>query len=491
MFDRQHTLINALILLVGLAAWQAALAGKPGTDTFSVISAYPADADQGVTDYGVTISGSGFEAGNVESVRFLLPCSRKTCTETGGVDVTYIDNETSTDKEIKVRINVADTAVVDFRDIEVRMKSGRGGKGTTLFSVKEKTTGSTVYTTCEAEYFGGKPGETPIFCTDVNGGDCDLVVGNPDRIKVMTEDCITHATIVLPYHGAIWSDGLPGEYRTLTAVVPFVGDSVIANSGNDANVRYLNLVVGSGVATAVDCDSNPEGYLATGIRFVLDGDTPAPVPVSGAYILVNEVNISTLGDPLCEAIVVARDGTYDPDGDYPDDWKVYVTANTIQESSYARTGIRLEGFRQQTDINPPTVDRNFVGAPACSDSAVGILYGPLDARDSAVSSEALIEFNTVIMQGASCSDTTGIRLLGRGATDLNGNIDSNTVAGGRIGVEIDVDTTTDSVNMKGNTLSGDGDAGVCTNIKVDEKGKPNHIDVRYAFAYKAPPCDGN
>ena len=355
MFSKQFRMMNVLILLLGLVAYQAALAARP----VKVNAANPSEAEQGTSGLVVTISGSGFDTtpGAVTEVSFLLPCATEPCSDTGGVEVAVFSVTSSS--EILATIAVADDAVVDYRDIQIRMTRGRGGKGTTLFNVREKATGGPVYITCSDEYFDGVTG----ICTDVNGGECDLVVGNTPRIKQMTEDCITRATIVLPDEGALNTDGNVAnaqENRTLTAAGPFAGDAVITNGGHSATVRGLNIVVGADVTTAVDCDGNTAGDLATGIRFVLDQDTPEPDRPSGSLLYVNAVNISTDSGPLCDAIEVARRDTYQ---NFFDDWKIYVTGNTIQPFSYQRAGIRFEGFKQQQDINPLSVDNNVVGAP--------------------------------------------------------------------------------------------------------------------------------
>ncbi|MDH3941926.1 MAG: hypothetical protein OET46_13120, partial [Xanthomonadales bacterium] len=161
------------------------------------------------------------------------------------------------------------------------------------------------------------------------------------------------------------------------------------------------------------------------------------------------------------------------------DWKISVEGNDISSGSYTRTGIRFEGFKQQQEINPPRVNDNFIGSPHCEYSvdAVGISYGALIARDFDPSSEALIEGNTVIMSDATgCEPTIGILIMGDSDTNMQINLNNNNVTGGDVGVLIDADGDTDSVNMKGNTLHGTGGvAAVCSNIPVDEKGKPNRI----------------
>ena len=481
MSTRRHTNVGILILL--LAACNIALAAPP----VKIESATPAEAEQG-TSLSVEIEGSGFdtEDGAVTAVRFLLP----DCTEenrslcpTGDV---IVDHYSVPDrKKIIATIRVLDSAEVAFRDIEVQMTRGRGGKGTTLFSVKEKNTGGPEFTTCTDAYFGGTSG----ICMDMNGDECDLRIGNPERIKLMTEDCWTTETIWLPNTGALNSDAnieSPADYKTLTAVPDsvsndFTGTSVIVNAGHRAAVRALNIEIADGVTTG--CGTG----LESAISFVLDGhlitDQPdADDPNRASTLYVNAVHVTTAGGPLCEPIVVARKPIYTSETEgTTNDWKIYVSGNHISPGSYSRTGIRFEGFKQQQDINPPRVDANVIGSPQCEPSgdAVGISYGALIARDFDPSSEALIEGNTVTMSGAGdagCTGAIGILIMGDSDTNMQINLNNNNVTGGDVGVLIDADGDTDSVNMKGNTLHGTGGvAAVCSNIPVDEKGKPNRI----------------
>ena len=484
MRHTQSRITRILLVLLLLTTASAVVAAPP----VKVESADPAEAEQATTGLAVTISGSGFdtEPGAVTAVKFLLPCTTEPCTDTGGVATT--DFTVASRKKIIAIIDVNEFAIVDVRDIEVTMTRGRGGKGTTLFNVREKNNnGGPEFTTCNEAYFGGVDGlDGP--CLDVNDGPCDLGIGNPERIKLMTEDCVTSETIVLPNTGALWSDGNiedPSSYHTLTAVGTFVTSldppsaAVLTNAGHRATVRGVNIVIDSSVA-AVGCEP---GDLRSAVRFVLDEFTEVPDlndPNRASLLYVNAVEVTTEGDPLCEAIEVARrQGYTDNTLGGTNDWKIYVSGNTVSPDSYVQTGIRFEGFKQQEDINPPRVDNNVVGKPDCTgtDFAAGIHYGPLIGRDFDTSSEALIEGNTVVMAGAVCTGTTGIRILGDSDTDQDGNVNNNYVTGGKYGVWIDADATTDSVNLKGNVLSGTGGvAGVCSDIPVGEKGKPNSID---------------
>lgn len=475
MTNTQSRLTRNTILILLLATCHAVMAAPP----VKVESADPPEAEQATFGLQVRIGGSGFdtEPGAVTAVRFVLPgCveqDRSLC-PTGGVAATVIDVPNR--KTIVAVVDVDDLAIVAERDIEVSMTRGRGGKGTTLFRVREKNTGGPEFTTCTAEFFPGRPG----ICKDLGGNECDLRLGNPERIKLMTEDCITYETIVLDATEALHSDGNiedPASYFTMTAMGPFIGNAVLENAGHRATVRGVNIVIDDTVGL-VGCG---ELDIQNAVRFVLDENTVAPDPIDenrASILYVNAVDISTpLTKPLCEAIVVARAQDYFA-FDETNDWKTYISGNNVRPSSYIKTGIRFQGIKQQQDINPVRIDNNVVGAPVCSgsDEAVGIVLGPMVARDFDPSSEALVEGNTVNMVGAACTETAGIKLLGNGDTDMAGNINNNSVTGGKYGVRIDANAVTDGVNMKGNTLTGvGGDAGVCSNIPVGEKGKPNNI----------------
>jgi hypothetical protein len=115
------TLVTSLFLL-------EAQAGKP--DKVTVTSAFPDSAIQGdMTE--VEIDGTGFDAGS--TARFIVTDTR---------DDTQIDvNEVTFDvvtKKLKAKIKVKDAALPVEYDIEVTTSSGRRGKGTTLFRVREK-----------------------------------------------------------------------------------------------------------------------------------------------------------------------------------------------------------------------------------------------------------------------------------------------------------------------------------------------------------------
>lgn len=95
-----------------------------------VTSADPSSALQGTVSLDVTITGNGFD--NSAQVQFLVTGT----TNPGGISVKNVSVRSA--KKLVATIEVADTAVVNKFDIEVRLSNGRKGKGTTLFAVQAK-----------------------------------------------------------------------------------------------------------------------------------------------------------------------------------------------------------------------------------------------------------------------------------------------------------------------------------------------------------------
>jgi len=506
---KHHRLMSILILLLSLVVCHTAMAARPVT----VSSADPAEAPQGLA-LDVTISGNGFDD-TVYELNFLLPCSSEPCTDTGGVTTSNIRVHGS--KELVATVTIADDAVVEFRDIQVKMSGGRGGKGTTLFKVQEKTTGNQQTETCNYVFFDIPPGQ-PGPCNKVGGGECELLLGNPVRIKKMMTDCTTTQTLVLPDGVLLTSDTGPDntpDLKTLFAVDgdsdhPWVGGAVVTNAGHRAEVGLMNIIIDT--AAANGC----EGGLRSAVSFVLHNlpsDTdPNPYPNlrtespyqptyddRASYFEVDGLYVGTESGPLCTAVELIRDVSYTIEYADTNDWRARVLDSVIDDFSYVDTAIWLDGFKQQQDNIPPSVSGNTIGRPNCFDPlssapAFGIYFGPLIARDSSPQSEALIEGNTIEieMSESSCSETTGIWLEGGSATDTMGNINSNNISGSFIGVRIDGDELTNSVNLKGNTLTPDAnvpeDIGVCSDVPIGEKGKPNNISQQFQYRTKSP-CD--
>jgi hypothetical protein len=133
-----------------------------------VNSVNPSEANQ-FDRVTVTINGSGFDTRPeaVEAINFLLPCdpdSEETCTETGGVEVEGWD--VPSDKKINATVRILGTAIIDVRDVEVLIKGGRGGKGTTLFNVWSADT-------CDQDGDGWNRSNASCDADDYLGIDCD------------------------------------------------------------------------------------------------------------------------------------------------------------------------------------------------------------------------------------------------------------------------------------------------------------------------------
>jgi len=112
------------LLAMGLAPIGVALA------QVRVTAATPASAYQGTIALDVVVSGSGFN--NSAKVQYFVSGT----TNPGGITVRNV--RFSSSSELVTTIDVADTADLASFDIVVTLDSGRKGKGTTLFSVKQK-----------------------------------------------------------------------------------------------------------------------------------------------------------------------------------------------------------------------------------------------------------------------------------------------------------------------------------------------------------------
>lgn len=123
-------LMNFLLLTTLAMAITLSLSTNLEAQDVEVYSANPDYALQGDTDIEVQISGAGFEKG--ATVRFI----RFETEEEGLIEVVGEVKVRGSTKLI-ARINVDSQAIVDDYNIEVTLRSGRRGKGTTrLFAVK-------------------------------------------------------------------------------------------------------------------------------------------------------------------------------------------------------------------------------------------------------------------------------------------------------------------------------------------------------------------
>jgi hypothetical protein len=109
------------------------------TAQVTVTAADPAAAPQGTLSLDVIVTGSGFDS--TAAVSFLVTGT----TNPGGITVKKISVKNT--KRLVATIDIADTAVVDKFDIEVKLSNGRKGKGTTLFSVQRKPAINPAFTT--------------------------------------------------------------------------------------------------------------------------------------------------------------------------------------------------------------------------------------------------------------------------------------------------------------------------------------------------------
>lgn len=493
---RQLTHISLLIL--GLAFLNIASAQE-----MVIESANPPDAEQGSSNKPVDIIGSGFD-GTVIDVRFILHCNKKNCPDTG--DIVVNNFEVDSETLIKTDISVLLEAPIADYDITVTSSRGRGGKGTTYkgvnkFSVKIRPTATLV--PCDEFAPGGT-------CN------CRFVTSDNNTIHSMQYNCQTSETLVIP--NQIRAGGTAG-IKTLTAVncntsldgtttstgatyvcpeEGFNGSSVFANATHNGMVNYMNIEFASDVSRG--CDQATDD-IQSAISFVLDTEgpdgEPFPDPRSEerptSFLQVWNTTIDSSFDPLCNAIEIIRTPEYtdlfvDPTDELPAvDWKVNVENSWIKSDSYVETGILYQGILKwgENISNEPRTSGNIIGAPACEnpDAAIAVLHGPTFNLDPGFQVESLVENNTISMEntcnGPAESFGTAVLMIGEpGGYQTTAAINSNDISGAFIGVL--VDGTINKVNFKANMLTGDndaasGDIGICSNLPIGTKGKPNSI----------------
>jgi len=148
---KRITLASLSFLAMGLAPVGAALA------QVKVTAATPASAYQGTIALEVVVSGSGFDPS--AKVQYFVTGT----TNPGGITVRNVVFRSS--KELVTTIDVTDMAALAFFDIQVTLDSGRKGKGTTLFSVKSRSTSTDTY---YSQNLGTLAGDTQSDAWDVN-----------------------------------------------------------------------------------------------------------------------------------------------------------------------------------------------------------------------------------------------------------------------------------------------------------------------------------
>ena len=116
----------SILWLLPLAFTPSAWPAPPVT----VTAATPSSTTQGTTSLDVVVDGSGFDS--TAQAEFFVSST----TDPGGISVRKTVFKSS--KQVVATIDVADTAVVTNFDIQIKLDSGRKGKGTTLFAVKQK-----------------------------------------------------------------------------------------------------------------------------------------------------------------------------------------------------------------------------------------------------------------------------------------------------------------------------------------------------------------
>lgn len=188
-----------------------------GGGKVSVTEANPPEATQG-QELDVTITGSGFDSGS--SVSYLVTGT----TDASQVEVLSVQYISST--QLKTRIRPKENALTTDYDIEVRISTGRKGKGTTLFRVKAAETACT----------GDEPKEPTIaYVTgldtsgDIWTGDLYLSSASACDQYLLVED----AAQLLPDNNQIpqddrfiqWVDFLRFTVRGNTGVVTWIDGS--------------------------------------------------------------------------------------------------------------------------------------------------------------------------------------------------------------------------------------------------------------------------
>lgn len=247
------------VLLLALGPAQAAWA------QVKVTSADPPETTQGTVSLDVTILGSGFDT--TAAVSFLVTGT----TNPGGIVVRKVVVHNS--KKLVATIDAAESAVLGQYDIEVRLSSGRKGKGTTLFSISKK---SVVVDPClEAESRGfpalffmrnttaGGVVSWGMFLTD-SSGSCERQVGSYS-------------------HGRNVSLRFDRDS----------GTGAMAHDGNGFGLVAATLSIGFDAAGAPVVQSSPFS------KVLEPGDLPVPVGVPAG-----DWTLTIMGDPQ-----ISPDGT--------------------------------------------------------------------------------------------------------------------------------------------------------------------------------------
>ena len=376
-------IFSSFLLALSLLLQQS-LEAKGPPDQVTVTGAVPGEATQG-EEWPVVISGDNFDAGS--TVRFLVSGTQDEKQIEVGV-VGY-----NPDGTLTAEIVVAPNAEVSEYDIEVRNSSGRRGKGTSLFRVKQKPSDITV--SCD-EFFGLPDGT----CTEEGGsGDCLLtpILATPTGME-FTQHCDTRAMLKIPSGFSI----LHGEGFRLNLVAPWSGDYA-GISHSQGGVRIAEFVVrATDPAVAGGCG------LAGGVQtaILIDPDQPfvgLPRPQAEQNVIV-----TGNGARFCNAI---ENVGSDPSIRVPR-FAGGIVANTIMPDSYEHAGIRVANQNLTDnvtgDYDVVHTDANIVHATS-SPCAVGILIGPAVERASVDENEVHASNGD-----ATCGETAGIVVMDAG-----------------------------------------------------------------------------
>jgi hypothetical protein len=246
------TLVASLLGVLHPAVSQAQVA---------VTSADPPSAPQGTISLDVTVAGSGFDSS--AQVDFLVTGT----TNPGGISVKKV--KVNGPKKLIATIDVAESAVVEKFDIQVRLSGGRKGKGTSLFAVVAKTNDP-----CSAQNldfpaftFRGptEATEEVIYVADASGT-CIRELG---MFASFASDAVT-TVFSYPVAGTadvgriVWMEGSRTIYGatffvTGTTITPFSTDLLYDSPGTD--MRALDMSKdGATVYAALDSLHATDSY---------------------------------------------------------------------------------------------------------------------------------------------------------------------------------------------------------------------------------------
>lgn len=164
--------IALVCFALGLLCFLSAETKTVQAQQVQVSAADPAAAAQATVNLDVKVTGKGFKNG--AKAKFLVTGTA----DPGGVQVNSTTFVSST--ELRVNIDVAETAVIANFDIQVLNSDGRGGKGTELFRVTEKVSNGgsacpiSPTPTSDTKCYAALPG-----CLDITFGTNGLVMTDP------------------------------------------------------------------------------------------------------------------------------------------------------------------------------------------------------------------------------------------------------------------------------------------------------------------------